>query len=764
STGQCRSDFEGRLSKISMPTPQNSTLQYRTKATCELAPLIVYADFEVFSQDYASGTSALGCQNRVVAVGYAAVGMCGYEPPEEHRMSMIHARHGEPECSVVLKLILAMMSLADHFKDWRLHRRNLVWLPGQREAHHSSETCRECGRTFDSETKGLGKVAHHEHGSGLFLASLCQDCNKAAHKPNQVTICFHNGGHYDFHFVLRTFSKLTHAISSDLKGREHDPGNSVKSQDCQKQRRKIRKFGVKELARKVEKVGLRCLLDSLPGDAVNALKNFKVTTLRKSGETNLVMNIGPLCFIDTMNFCKAGLGKLIESHRKAVLKPASLGNMTVVSGLETAFPLKASRHPLLRNSNEDVWSALLRKLPMPWDFFSGCDDFDKPPETANFMGFTRFQDVFDAYLALDITAYADLMQIFRRHFFETHHLDPFLYPTLPSAAWDAALRDITQRRDKKFRLITNLEIYADVRKALMGGLCAIFRPHSEANFEGMEGYNAQISAKSALYLDINSMYPHAMTKHLPFSGGCAVKLPECEGLKLEWLHGILDSLNPLEDRMETIYLVFVDYDFPEEFHDAIDWPSPCRMAVPAEEVGPYNRDVVRGRKPVEKLVPYLGFTRFNSWPLLKSFMDRSYAYRRELKDEGRDTEQGFVKLTVNSIYGKTVQNQERFHNSTHYFDPVSFSRAQAGRPVMDFGTDIFERDAFMGTVYRVRKAKSNVNRSPVQVGWAVLEESKLDLAIKYWVGLKSAAFASGTYGFDITGQRSVAFAIADPRS
>ena len=68
---------------------------------------------------------------------------------------------------------------------------------------------------------------------------------------------------------------------------------------------------------------------------------------------------------------------------------------------------------------------------------------------------------------------------------------------------------------------------------------------------------------------------------------------------------------------------------------------------------------------------------------------------------------------------------------------MSFSRAQVDRAVADFDTEIFERGAFMGTVHRVRTGKRNVNPSPIQVGWGVLEESKLDLTVKYWVGLKS---------------------------
>ena len=92
-----------------------------------------------------------------------------------------------------------------------------------------------------------------------------------------------------------------------------------------------------------------------------------------------------------------------------------------------------------------------------------------------------------------------------------------------------------------------------------------------------------------------------------------------------------------------------------------------------------------------------------------------------------------MKTAVCSIYGKTVQNQERYRNSVHYFDPVSFSRAQVDRSVADFDTEIFERYAFMGTVHRVRTGKRNVNRSPIQVGWGVLEEAKLDLCVKYWM-------------------------------
>ena len=120
-------------------------------------------------------------------MGYAAVGMCGYEPPDEHKLRMIHALPGDHECAVVLKFLASMMNLADHLEDWRIGgKKRLVWNAEQKSEHKKARACRECRSAFDSKKKGCGKVTHHEHGTGAFLGLLCQDCDKAAHKPSHV--------------------------------------------------------------------------------------------------------------------------------------------------------------------------------------------------------------------------------------------------------------------------------------------------------------------------------------------------------------------------------------------------------------------------------------------------------------------------------------------------------------------------------------------------------------------------------------------------
>ncbi|CAE7214963.1 unnamed protein product [Symbiodinium sp. CCMP2456] len=64
-TGGCRHDFEGRRSQIALPLAVEANLKYFTKSSCELAPVIVYADFEVFSDVAPEHAAVKGVQNRV---------------------------------------------------------------------------------------------------------------------------------------------------------------------------------------------------------------------------------------------------------------------------------------------------------------------------------------------------------------------------------------------------------------------------------------------------------------------------------------------------------------------------------------------------------------------------------------------------------------------------------------------------------------------------------------------------------------------------
>ena len=96
------------------------------------------------------------------------------------------------------------------------------------------------------------------------------------------------------------------------------------------------------------------------------------------------------------------------------------------------------------------------------------------------------------------------------------------------------------------------------------------------------------------------------------NGPCvAVALPEDNAARLSWLHETcLSSLSWESDAEEVSYLLLVDYDFPPELHDHLDWAPPARMKVGKGLYGPHTADMAErlGLSPslCEKLCPSSG--------------------------------------------------------------------------------------------------------------------------------------------------------------
>ena len=167
------------------------------------------------------------------------------------------------------------------------------------------------------------------------------------------------------------------------------------------------------------------------------------------------------------------------------------------------------------------------------------------------------------------------MESYRNSFRAQSGLDPIHYVTLPGAAWDAMLRH--SARETPIHLITDEQAYKDVRASVMGGLSCIFQPFAQANNPelGKEDYNPEEPVSWILYLDFNTMYPAAMTLPMPNGPCVAVALPEDNAARLSWLHETcLSCLNWESDAEEVSYLLLVDYDFPPELHDHLDWAPP----------------------------------------------------------------------------------------------------------------------------------------------------------------------------------------------
>ena len=145
------------------------------------------------------------------------------------------------------------------------------------------------------------------------------------------------------------------------------------------------------------------------------------------------------------------------------------------------------------------------------------------------------------------------------------------------------------------------------------------------------------------------------------------------------------------------YLLLVDYDFPPELHDHLDWAPFARMKVGKGLYGPRAADMAErlglSPSPCEKLVPF-----------------------RQLKTAGSVVAEKVVKLTQNAIFGRCCMNPDKFRNTNAYVGPAKFERAVGKSSVTNF--------EFLAFVETLKTDRSKACMSvPTQVGARTLQLS-----------------------------------------
>ena len=213
-------------------------------------------------------------------------------------------------------------------------------------------------------------------------------------------------------------------------------------------------------------------------------------------------------------------------------------------------------------------------------------------------------------------------------------------------------------------------------------------------------------------------------------------------------------------------MLIVDYDFPPEHHDELDWAPPARMKVHKNQLSAHSKHIlqVNGCQVggVEKLVPFLGVHtregvdikrlkfmvsvmkarvrevhaayRFRCRPKLAQWMRQCYDERLQLKREGRHIDAEARKLVMNAIYGKLIQNLEGHHSTGVHTNVDSWIKALNGHRMKDIDA-MGEGDSFLGFVHYVSPTP-RLQTSPVHMGWRVLELSRLMMMKNHYLGVK----------------------------
>ena len=90
----------------------------------------------------------------------------------------------------------------------------------QQESYGNAKICYVCKEKFENKylrDKKYCKVRDHCHYIGEYRGAVYSICNLKYSVPKKVSIVFHNGSNYDYHFIIK--KQLEKTI--DLFGRKH---------------------------------------------------------------------------------------------------------------------------------------------------------------------------------------------------------------------------------------------------------------------------------------------------------------------------------------------------------------------------------------------------------------------------------------------------------------------------------------------------------------------------------------------------------------
>jgi len=533
-------------------------------------PCVVYADKEDFWAPLAEetrrgqNTNVVGHNVDVASIAYIAVGR-GYQPPSQLETFLDRTEDAMREFFRRLFILVRDFQLA------KLQPEPIKMSEQDLEEFAAAEACYLCMQPFDADRC---KVRDHCHWSGQFRGTACPSCNGIAQNPRDIRIFFHNFGRYDSHGIIRFIAKLR---NTDLTVVQFVARNGFEDDDARSF------FNTK-------------------------LSELNLEIVPRSGENMRQLKFGPLTFLDSVEFVKESLAKIIESHKKGK------------DDLTVAFPRTVRHHPALRETesiSEDL-GLLVRKLPFPysalrdWASFdreavlpqheydnglSGekCDDtmYEDCHLLARKFHWHNFGDVHDAYLWNDVLLYADCMEAWRQIFYDTSEIDPFHSMTLPSASEQGIFLRLLKENGPDFGidLITDEELMRDVMNNIRGGLSCPFVAYEQANHPVAPWYDSSAPQTRLCYVDKNSLYSEAMSQALPTGEYRMLDLMDDEQQRITVVQHLANRYD--EDGLYG-YLCVIDYEIPECMHDRVDFAPVCKMGVPWSELS--KRQVLKAEQ------------------------------------------------------------------------------------------------------------------------------------------------------------------------
>lgn len=196
----CRGDdVSGQI--YTMP-PEGTILTFRNSRYMQLAPFIIYADFETLvktTEDSTSITPANAYQlHTPISVGMKLVSLCTDIQLEYEDYT------GYDVTEFFLHRVLDYEKIC---KDYLFDEKRMIISDGDQELFNVATACYVCEKPFTTKNP---KVRDHDHVTGLYRGAAHRSCNLLLRRTIKIPVFIHNFRGYDSHLIIGALGLFKH--------------------------------------------------------------------------------------------------------------------------------------------------------------------------------------------------------------------------------------------------------------------------------------------------------------------------------------------------------------------------------------------------------------------------------------------------------------------------------------------------------------------------------------------------------------------------
>ena len=215
-------------------------------------------------------------------------------------------------------------------------------------------------------------------------------------------------------------------------------------------------------------------------------------------------------------------------------------------------------------------------------------------------------------------------------------------------------------------------MFLTYEEGIRDGICNKVHSYAEANNKYMKNYDKNKESSFLIYVDANNLYGLAMSKTLPVDG-------------FKWVDDLSmfteDFIKSYDEEGDVGYLLFVDIEYPKTLcmlHSDLPFlrekmkinkcPKLVCYVTGKENYSIHFVALKQALNHGLKRIRVHSVISFRQEAWLKPYIDLNIELRKNAKSE---FEKDFYKLKINSIYGKTVQNDRKHRDIQQNIKEIS---------------------------------------------------------------------------------------------